>query len=712
LDGGCGGSLQSDHRNIPFCFLLTVAPENAMLTAATYFCRDDAAFGQLFAGRYLHVLWESILPAHGCTNITPLSGFNWPRVDAAPVVDESGTSFAEFLADVKRDCQQELSFVGRKSVISAAGITITFDEAIRTLHAGPIRFFMDELASVAGFRCALSESVTGAPARLLKVLRSVVSRVAEFAFTVADLMRRSTSPLQLVLDAIAHIDRRYLDPRRLSVRDMLRITRIEVINLVWRTACISAVTAGLFFVGRRQLLTSIEHAGPPGTGLPKADLLAQHLLLSAIHQSDSAHLEAYFFNRLWAIRALRWLYQKAKRAPLLLIPAFVKRRVGLQRSSLPPTLSEDQLDAAAQIGASVQFYETCLNASVTRTVMQRNLVSLVYVALAEQGVWLDGYRRAHRCGAPSYVYGTLVKFHVLSSMTLAFHIGATIAVRLAGAHIGHRIAPRNGVGAFWCEATVHFIASKYLQRAMIMSAQAIAGVWDKSRWAIGLPFAEVDPEELLEQAEMAMHKQRPRRGDTAAGMETTEAAGVRGEPSDDIDDEDFEQQAQDEVFTHEDYFTILGVSRDASPEDVKRAYRKKALQVHPDKVAHLSAAEQGEATAEFKKISQAHAVLSDPNRRREYVNYQEIRRGSGGSGGGGVNGGLDGETERIFRSMNPWLRRSPVAARALRLIASSFPLQLLVVSAVGYGTVLLALAVAEGHLVAQLRKSTTLGVLL
>jgi hypothetical protein len=77
-----------------------------------------------------------------------------------------------------------------------------------------------------------------------------------------------------------------------------------------------------------------------------------------------------------------------------------------------------------------------------------------------------------------------------------------------------------------------------------------------------------------------------------------------------------------------------------------------------------------------------------------------------------VNGGLDGETERIFRSMNPWLRRSPVAARALRLIASSFPLQLLVVSAVGYGTVLLALAVAEGHLVAQLRKSTTLGVLL
>lgn len=78
----------------------------------------------------------------------------------------------------------------------------------------------------------------------------------------------------------------------------------------------------------------------------------------------------------------------------------------------------------------------------------------------------------------------------------------------------------------------------------------------------------------------------------------------------------------------EDYYKILELSRDASPDEIKKAYRKLALKYHPDK-------NKGDKTAEekFKQINQAYQVLSDPAKRQQYDQF-----GSTGPAGSGFSG--------------------------------------------------------------------------
>uniref|UniRef100_A0A1B6EBZ6 DnaJ homolog subfamily B member 9 n=1 Tax=Clastoptera arizonana TaxID=38151 RepID=A0A1B6EBZ6_9HEMI len=63
---------------------------------------------------------------------------------------------------------------------------------------------------------------------------------------------------------------------------------------------------------------------------------------------------------------------------------------------------------------------------------------------------------------------------------------------------------------------------------------------------------------------------------------------------------------------HDDYYSVLGVSRDASTKDIKRAFRKLAIKYHPDKN------KEKEAEEKFKQINEAHEILSDPDRRKQY----------------------------------------------------------------------------------------------
>ena len=76
-----------------------------------------------------------------------------------------------------------------------------------------------------------------------------------------------------------------------------------------------------------------------------------------------------------------------------------------------------------------------------------------------------------------------------------------------------------------------------------------------------------------------------------------------------------------------DYYAILGVSRDAGADDVKKAYRKMALKFHPDKNKAEDAEER------FKEIAEAYEVLSDQDKRATYDQYGEEGLRPGGGGG-------------------------------------------------------------------------------
>ncbi|MGD2206761.1 MAG: DnaJ domain-containing protein, partial [Anaerolineae bacterium] len=121
---------------------------------------------------------------------------------------------------------------------------------------------------------------------------------------------------------------------------------------------------------------------------------------------------------------------------------------------------------------------------------------------------------------------------------------------------------------------------------------------------------------------------------------------------------------------YKDYYRILGVSRDASDREIKRAYRRLARKYHPDMNPSDKVAEE-----RFKEINEAHEVLTDPEKRRKYdhlgASWQQWQRmggnprgfdfgqwSGGGPGGARVHyGNLDdlfgetGEFSDFFQSI-------------------------------------------------------------
>ena len=81
--------------------------------------------------------------------------------------------------------------------------------------------------------------------------------------------------------------------------------------------------------------------------------------------------------------------------------------------------------------------------------------------------------------------------------------------------------------------------------------------------------------------------------------------------------------------TKRDLYEVLGVSRNASQDEIKKAYRKLAIQYHPDK-------NPGDASAEekFKEIAEAYAILSDQDKRARYDRFGHTATSGAGDFGG------------------------------------------------------------------------------
>ncbi len=83
----------------------------------------------------------------------------------------------------------------------------------------------------------------------------------------------------------------------------------------------------------------------------------------------------------------------------------------------------------------------------------------------------------------------------------------------------------------------------------------------------------------------------------------------------------------------QDYYEILGITKSAGAAEIKKAYRKKAIEFHPDKNPGDSKAEEN-----FKKAAEAYEVLSDPDKKARYDQFGHAAfEGGGGFGGGGMN---------------------------------------------------------------------------
>lgn len=108
-----------------------------------------------------------------------------------------------------------------------------------------------------------------------------------------------------------------------------------------------------------------------------------------------------------------------------------------------------------------------------------------------------------------------------------------------------------------------------------------------------------------------------------------------------------------------DYYEILGVPRNASDDDIKKAYRKLVGKWHPDKWVNGTDEEKKTAEEKIKQINEANSVLSDPEKRKNYDMFGSADGAAQGGGfPGGFSGGFPGGFNPFDDDFDPFHRRS------------------------------------------------------
>lgn len=115
----------------------------------------------------------------------------------------------------------------------------------------------------------------------------------------------------------------------------------------------------------------------------------------------------------------------------------------------------------------------------------------------------------------------------------------------------------------------------------------------------------------------------------------------------------------------QDYYELLGVSRDATDADIKKAYRRMAMKYHPDRNTGEESTEE-----KFKEMTRAYEILSDPQKRRAYDQFGHAgvdqMGGAGGAGAGGFNDIFNDIFSDIFGGMGGGGRRAQARGADLR----------------------------------------------
>lgn len=88
-----------------------------------------------------------------------------------------------------------------------------------------------------------------------------------------------------------------------------------------------------------------------------------------------------------------------------------------------------------------------------------------------------------------------------------------------------------------------------------------------------------------------------------------------------------------------DYYEVLGISKDASDDEIKKAFRRKAVELHPDK--------EGGDEAKFKEVNEAYEVLKDSSKKQRYDQFGHVGVGGNGGGGGNPFGGFGGQGQEV-----------------------------------------------------------------